>query len=70
MKLCTVRPGLPFPHTAQAIQVKRRRTDHRTGTTTIVTVYAITSLPPGRLTHAHLAALIRPLEHRGPTPHP
>ncbi|HUR03146.1 MAG TPA: hypothetical protein VM347_11440 [Nonomuraea sp.] len=27
MKICTVRPGLPFPHAAQAIQVKRRRTD-------------------------------------------
>ncbi|WP_170247488.1 ISAs1 family transposase, partial [Nonomuraea zeae] len=30
MKICTVRPGLPFPHAVQAIQVKRRRTDHRT----------------------------------------
>ncbi|MBG0825882.1 ISAs1 family transposase [Planomonospora sp. ID91781] len=59
MKICTVRPDLPFPHANQAIQVKRRRTDHRTGTTTIVTVYAITSLPPGRATHAHLATLIR-----------
>ncbi|WP_165977591.1 ISAs1 family transposase [Nonomuraea diastatica] len=59
MKICTVRPGLPFPHAAQAIQVKRRRTDHRTGKTTIVTVYAVTSLPPGRITHAQLAALIR-----------
>lgn len=59
MKICTARPGLPFPHAAQAIQVKRRRTDHRTGKTTIVTVYAITSLPPGRITHAQLAALIR-----------
>ncbi|MGW4426656.1 ISAs1 family transposase [Streptosporangium sp. NPDC004631] len=59
MKICTSRPGLPFPHAAQAIQVKRRRTDRRTGKTTIVTVYAITSLPPGRLTHARLAALIR-----------
>ncbi|MFC7648679.1 ISAs1 family transposase [Streptosporangium lutulentum] len=59
MKICTVRPGLPFPHAAQAIQVKRRRTDRRTGKTTIVTIYAITSLPPGRVTHAHLATLIR-----------
>ncbi|MFI6995872.1 ISAs1 family transposase [Nonomuraea wenchangensis] len=59
MKICTVRPDLPFPHAAQAIQVKRRRTDHRTGKTTIVTIYAITSLPPGRITHARLAALIR-----------
>ncbi|SDI50983.1 ISAs1 family transposase [Nonomuraea jiangxiensis] len=59
MKICTVRPNLPFPHAAQAIQVKRRRTDHRTGKTTIVTIYAITSLPPGRVTHPQLAALIR-----------
>ncbi|MFI6456277.1 ISAs1 family transposase [Streptosporangium amethystogenes] len=59
MKICTVRPGLPFPHAAQAIQVKRRRTDHKTGKTTVVTIYAVTSLPPGRITHAQLAALIR-----------
>lgn len=59
MKICTVRPDLPFPSGAQAIQVKRRRTDHRTGKTTIVTIYAVTSLPPGRITHAQLAALIR-----------
>ncbi|WP_443174812.1 ISAs1 family transposase [Nonomuraea sp. KM90] len=59
MKICAVRPGLPFPHAAQAIQVKRRRTDHKTGKTTIVTIYAITSLPPGRIAHAQLAALIR-----------
>ncbi|MFI7232603.1 hypothetical protein ACIBO5_56280 [Nonomuraea angiospora] len=59
MKIRTVRPDLPFPHAAQAIPVKRRRTDHRTGKTTIVTIYAVTSLPPGRVTHAQLAALIR-----------
>ncbi|MFI7704666.1 ISAs1 family transposase [Nonomuraea sp. NPDC049480] len=59
MKICTVRPDLPFAHAAQAIQVKRRRTDHRTGKTTIVTIYAVTSLPPGRITHTQLAALIR-----------
>ncbi|WP_204052430.1 ISAs1 family transposase [Microbispora siamensis] len=56
MKICTVRPGLPFPHAAQAIQVKRRRTNNATGKTTIVT---ITSLHPGQITHAHLAGLIR-----------
>lgn len=59
MKICTVRPGLPFPHAVQAIQVKRRRTDRKTGKTTIVTIYAVTSLPPGRISHAQLAALIR-----------
>ncbi|WP_327588923.1 hypothetical protein OHA25_19260 [Nonomuraea sp. NBC_00507] len=67
MKICTVRPGLPFPHAAQAIQVKRRRTDRRTGKTTIVTIYAVTSLPPGRITHPEVAALIR--RHR-PLPQP
>ncbi|MBE1562046.1 ISAs1 family transposase [Nonomuraea africana] len=59
MKICTARPGLPFPHALQAIQVKRRRTDHKSGKTTIVTIYAVTSLPPGRILHAHLATLIR-----------
>jgi predicted transposase YbfD/YdcC len=59
MKICTARPGLPFPHAAQAIQIKRRRTNNKTGKTTIVTIYAVTSLPPGRITHAQLAALIR-----------
>ncbi|GAA3586804.1 hypothetical protein GCM10022419_081310 [Nonomuraea rosea] len=49
----------PFPHAAQAIQIKRRRTDQRSSKTTIVTVYAVTNLPPGRITHARLAALIR-----------
>jgi predicted transposase YbfD/YdcC len=57
MKTCP--PILPFPHVALAIQVKRRRTDHRTGKIAIVIIYAITSLPPGRITHAQLAALIR-----------
>ncbi|MFI6919992.1 ISAs1 family transposase [Nonomuraea spiralis] len=59
MKICTTRPGLPVPHAAQAIQVKSRRTDLKTGKTTIVTIYAITSLPPGRIPHAQLATLIR-----------
>ncbi|WP_187414953.1 ISAs1 family transposase [Nonomuraea sp. PA05] len=59
VKICTARPHLPFPHAAQAIQIKRRRTGHRTGKTTIVTIYAITDLPPGRITHAQIAALIR-----------
>ncbi|WP_420895852.1 ISAs1 family transposase [[Actinomadura] parvosata] len=59
MKICTARPGLPFPHAAQAIQVKRRRTDLKTDKTTIVTIYAITSLPPGRIPHTQFATLIR-----------
>jgi hypothetical protein len=41
MKICTVCPELSFPHAAQAIQVKRRRTDHKTGKTR-------GALPPAR----------------------
>lgn len=59
LKVCTVRPGLLFPHAVQAIQVKRRRTDRTTGKTTIKTVYAVTSLAPGHATPAQLAALVR-----------
>lgn len=51
IKICTVR-ALLFPGACQAIQVKRRRTDRKSGKTTIATVYAVTSLtadqaPPG-----------------------
>lgn len=59
LKVCTVRPGLLFPHAAQAIQVKRRRTDQATGKTTIKTIYAVTSLAAGQATPARLASLIR-----------
>ncbi|MEU7829176.1 MULTISPECIES: hypothetical protein [unclassified Nonomuraea] len=52
-------PSKGLDELAQAIQVKRRRTDHKTGKTIIVTIYAVTSLPPGRITHAQLAGLIR-----------
>lgn len=58
LKVCTVH-GLLFPHAAQAVQVKRRRTDQVTGKTTITTVYAVTSLTAGRAHPAHLAAHIR-----------
>lgn len=59
LKVCTVRPGLLFPYAAQAIQIKRRRTDHTTGKTTIKTIYAVTDLQPAHATPAHLATLIR-----------
>jgi predicted transposase YbfD/YdcC len=59
LKICQVRPGLLFPHAAQAIQVKRRRTNHTTGKTTITTIYAVTSLAPTRATPAQIAALIQ-----------
>ncbi|WP_328351756.1 ISAs1 family transposase [Streptomyces sp. NBC_00445] len=59
LKVCTVRPGLLFPHAVQAIEIKRRRTSRRTGKTSVKTVYAVTSLSPGQATPAQLAALIR-----------
>ncbi|MEU1276613.1 ISAs1 family transposase [Streptomyces sp. NPDC005799] len=37
LKVCTVQPGLLFAHAVQAIEVKRRRTNRRTGKTTIKT---------------------------------
>jgi predicted transposase YbfD/YdcC len=58
LKVCTA-GGLLFPHAAQALQVKRRRTDAVTGKTTITTVYAITSLTAERARPTDLAAHIR-----------
>jgi predicted transposase YbfD/YdcC len=58
LKVCTL-DGLLFPHAAQAVQIKRRRTDQVTGKTTITTVYAVTSLTAERTRPAHLAAHIR-----------
>lgn len=51
--------NLLFPHARQAIQLKRRRVNRRTGKVTIKTVYAVTSLPADRTTPTQLAALIR-----------
>ncbi|WP_405775290.1 ISAs1 family transposase [Streptomyces sp. NBC_01538] len=31
LKVCTVRPGLLFPHAVQAMEIKRRRTHRKTG---------------------------------------
>jgi predicted transposase YbfD/YdcC len=31
LKVCTVRPGLLFPHAVQAMEIKRRRTNRKTG---------------------------------------
>jgi predicted transposase YbfD/YdcC len=45
-KVATVN-NLLFPGARQAIQIKRRRTDRRTGKTTVKTVYAVTSLAAG-----------------------
>ncbi|MCX4859645.1 ISAs1 family transposase [Streptomyces canus] len=59
LKVCTVRPGLLFPHAVQAIEVKRRRTNRRTGRTSTKTIYAVTSLGPEQAGPSQLAVLIR-----------
>ncbi|MEW1914730.1 ISAs1 family transposase [Kitasatospora sp. NPDC085895] len=58
IKVATVN-NLLFPGARQAIQIKRRRTNRKTGTTTIKTVYAVTSLTAAQTTAAQLAQLIR-----------
>jgi predicted transposase YbfD/YdcC len=51
--------NLLFPGARQAVQIKRRRTDRKTGKTTITTVYAVTSLTAEQATPVQLARLIR-----------
>jgi hypothetical protein len=51
--------GLLFPGASQAVQVKRRRVDRKSGKATITTVYAVTSLTADQAAPARLAALIR-----------
>lgn len=58
IKVATV-SNLLFPGARQAVQLKRRRTDRKTGKTTIKTVYAVTSLTAEQATPAQLAQLIR-----------
>uniref|UniRef100_A0AAU1IC96 ISAs1 family transposase n=1 Tax=Streptomyces sp. NBC_00180 TaxID=2903632 RepID=A0AAU1IC96_9ACTN len=59
LKVCTVRPGLLLPHAVQAMEVKRRRTHHKTGKAKTKTVHAITSLPPEQASPTQLAELIQ-----------
>jgi Transposase len=59
LKACTVQPGLLFPYAAQAIEIKRRRTNRKTGKIQTKTVYAITSLTPDQATPAQLAELMQ-----------
>jgi predicted transposase YbfD/YdcC len=59
LKACTVQPGLLFPHAAQAIEIKRRRTNRKTGKIQTKTVYAITSLTPDQATPTRLAELMQ-----------
>ncbi|WP_308380131.1 ISAs1 family transposase [Streptomyces sp. ISL-43] len=58
IKVATVNKLL-FPGARQAVQIKRRRTDRKTGKTTVKTVYAVTSLTAGQATPAQLARLVR-----------
>ena len=58
IKVVTVN-SLLFPGARQAVQIKRRRTDRKTGRTTIKTVYAVTSLTAEQANPAQLATLIR-----------
>lgn len=58
IKACTVN-NLLFPGARQAIQIKRRRTDRKTGRTTIKTIYVVTSLTAEQPTPARLARLVR-----------
>nr|WP_329295631.1 ISAs1 family transposase [Streptomyces pseudovenezuelae] len=58
IKVATVNKLL-YPGAAQAIQIKRRRTDRMTGKTTIKTVYAVTNLTAEQATPTELAQLIR-----------
>lgn len=58
IKVVTVN-SLLFPGARQAVQIKRRRTDRKTGKTTVTTVYAVTSLTAEQVTAAQLAELVR-----------
>ena len=58
IKVATVN-NLLFPGARQAVQIKRRRTDRKTGRTTVKTVYAVTSLTAEQATPAQLARLVR-----------
>ncbi|WP_345943292.1 ISAs1 family transposase [Streptomyces sp. SID8352] len=55
IKVATVN-NLLFPGACQAVQIKRRRTDRKTGKTT---VYAVTSLAAEQAAPARLAQLVR-----------
>lgn len=56
--MCTAN-NLLFPAARQAIQLRRRRMDRKTGKVSIKTVYAVTSLTAEQATPVELARLIR-----------
>ena len=51
--------SLLFPGARQAVQLRRRRVDRKTGKVSIKTVYAVTGLTAEQTTPAELARLIR-----------
>ncbi|MFE5893947.1 hypothetical protein ACFQ6E_34055 [Streptomyces sp. NPDC056462] len=51
--------NLLFPGARQAVQIKRRRTDRKTGKTTVKTIYAVTTLTAEQATPAQLPSLVR-----------
>jgi hypothetical protein len=59
LQVCTVRPGLLIPHAVQVMEIKRRRTDRKTGKVETKTVYAVTSLPPEQASPAQLSELVQ-----------
>ncbi|WNO62402.1 ISAs1 family transposase [Streptomyces sp. AM2-3-1] len=58
IKVCTVN-NLLFPGARQAVQLKRRRVNHKTGKISIKTVYAVTDLSAEQADPRQLAAMIR-----------
>lgn len=58
IKVCTV-GDLRFPGACQAIQLKRRRTERKSGKTTVTTLYAIASLTAQQASPTQLATLMR-----------
>ncbi|MGC9541224.1 ISAs1 family transposase [Streptomyces sp. UG1] len=59
LKVCTVQAGPLFPHAVQAIEIKRRRVNTKTGKVQTKTVYAVTSLTPDQTGPAQLAKLVQ-----------
>ncbi len=59
LKIVSVRDGLAFPHTSQAIQITRKTRPRHGGRWRTVTVYAVTSLRPHQARPAEIAAWIR-----------
>ncbi|MGP8298341.1 ISAs1 family transposase [Streptomyces inhibens] len=59
LKVCTVEAGLLFPHAVQAIEIKRRRVNTKTGKVQTKTVYAVTSPTLDQAGPARLVELVQ-----------